>query len=109
MPPFGVCGGDRPGTLGCVTERHPSLPGNPTPGELAVADQKVARVAAAVDGLLAGPRPPRTGDHAADVINLAAGPIVEATITLSDLGREQLMLLAAELLFRLTSPGPPQP
>jgi hypothetical protein len=84
-----------------------ALPGNPTPREVAIADQRIAHVAAVVDGLLADP-PERTGDHLADVLGISAGPIIGAAVALRQVGPPEaaLIAIAAELLYRLTAAPP---
>lgn len=78
------------------------FPGNPNTGQIAAADRRLARVREAVDRLVRIPAP-STGDRAADVIQFAHGPVVDAVLDLSanDGAMEPaLIAMVAELLYR---------
>lgn len=78
------------------------FPNNPSPGQIARADQRFAIVRAVVDKL-AETTLPATGDRTADVLQLAHGPVIDAMIELADPGDEQpaLIAMAGELLYRV--------
>lgn len=79
-----------------------NFPGNPSPRQIASADQRIALVREVADRLVQT-RPPATGDITNDVVQLAYGPIVDAMLDISAPGDEEaaLIALAADLLLRL--------
>jgi hypothetical protein len=78
---------------------------NPTPAELAEADQKLALIRAAVDRLLTIPLPDGS-DRSAAVADLCIRPVVAAALDVADRTNalndleSVLVVFAAELLYR---------